>query len=305
MIDRRIKFRHVQCFVEIAREGSLKRAGEILLLTQPAVSKTLKELEEILGCTLLLRSRSGVELTRDGAVFLRFAQMSIAALQQGINGLAQGQTQEALNVGVLPSVAARLIPDVVTLFARAAPDVTLRIADGPHGYLTERLKLGALDLVLGRMGDHDQMGGVTFTRLYQEQVIFVVRPGHPLVSEPLLSKVAHWPVVYPPVGSAIRPGVDRFMVEHGIDALPRQIETVSGAFGRVYVRDSDAVWIISEGVVAREIAAGVLCRLPFDTDTTLGPIGVMTREDWTQTAPARLFRAALQQVIEETDGLVR
>ncbi len=49
MLDRRIKFRHIQCFVEIVRQQSMKRAAERLHLTQPAISKTLKELEEIIG----------------------------------------------------------------------------------------------------------------------------------------------------------------------------------------------------------------------------------------------------------------
>ena len=57
MIDRRIKFRHIQCFVEICRAGSFKRAAAALLLTQPAISKTPKELEELLGHRLLDRRR--------------------------------------------------------------------------------------------------------------------------------------------------------------------------------------------------------------------------------------------------------
>ena len=84
MIDCRIKFRHIQSFVETAREQSFKRAVEKLYLSQPAISKTLKELEEIIGATLLQRCRSGVELARQGKVFLHFAQMSLASLQQGL-----------------------------------------------------------------------------------------------------------------------------------------------------------------------------------------------------------------------------
>ena len=307
MIDRRIKFRHTQCFVEIARERSLKRAAEKLFLTQPAISKTLKELEDILGKPLLLRSRAGVELTPEGASFLRFARMSIAALQQGLNGLSREGAPETLAIGVLPSVAARLIPQVVSAFERAAPDVTLRIMDGPHGYLTNRLKLGEVDLVIGRLRAESLMAGVTFTRLYRESVGFVVRAGHPLLAQPgglVLEQLGAWPVVYPPKGSAIRPLVDRFMIEHGIEEVPRRIETVSGAFGRSYVRFSDAVWIISDGVVANEIEEGRLVRLDVNTDTMLGPVGIMTREDWDWTAPARLFQQRLHQAIEESAEIV-
>ncbi len=93
-MDRRIKFRHVQCFVEIARERSLKNAAEKLYLTQPAISKTLKELEEIVGATLMLRNRSGVSLTKEGEVFLHFSQMSLASLQQGLDGVEKAGAQK-------------------------------------------------------------------------------------------------------------------------------------------------------------------------------------------------------------------
>ena len=305
MIDRRIKFRHIQCFVEISRERSLKRAAEKLFLTQPAISKTLKELEDILDKKLLTRSRSGVHLTADGAAFLRFAEMSIAALQQGLNSLSTDTAAEELSVGVMPSVAARLIPRVVSDFSMRAPDVTLQIIDGPHGYLTSRLKLGALDLVIGRMGDHEQMAGLTFSPLYRERIAFIVRPGHPMTRNPVLADLTDWPILYPPQGSAIRPLVDRFMVENGIGDVPRRIETVSGAFGRVYVRRSDAVWIISEGVVANEFADGTLVRLPFNTDTTLGPIGIMTRAEWEVTQATRLFREALHSAIGDESDFMR
>ena len=92
--------------------------------------------------------------------------------------------------------------------------------------------------------------------------------------------------------------VDRFVIENGLDEVPRRIETVSGAFGRVFVRNSDAIWIISDGVVANEIASGTLARLPFDTDTTLGAIGIMAREDWEFTPPGIQFRRVLWDAIE-------
>lgn len=305
MIDRRIKFRHVQCFVEIARHRSLKRAADRLFLTQPAISKTLKELEDILGAQLLNRSRAGVTLTREGDVFLQFAEMSVGALQQGIDGVGQvsaagGQT---LTVGALPSVAAWLLPVVVREMAEVAPDVVLRVLDGPHAYLVDRLRQGALDLVIGRLGAPETMQQLSFTQLYNEHVEFVVRPGHPILNDPRLERIAEWPVVYPSPGSAILPLVERFLIANGMGDLPRKIETVSGAFGRVHVRNSDAVWIISAGVVANELAEGRLVRLPIDTALTRGPVGLMARPDEDPSPPQRLFRIAVNRALEEL-GLV-
>ena len=304
MIDRRIKLRHIQCFVEICREGSFKRAAEALYLTQPAMSKTLKELEALLGHRLMTRDRGGVALTPEGEIFLRSAKTSMAALQQGVDGMARGRFgAQVLPLGVLPSVAARLVPSVVSRIGADIPEAVLRIVDGPIGFLLERLKLGDLDLVIGRMGPYGQMQGVSFAPLYRERIVVVVRPGHPLLAHPILSRIVDWPVLYPTEGSAIRPVVDQFLLEHGIGDLPRRIETVSGAFGRVYVQASDAVWFISEGVVASEIDRGLLVPLSVQTDSTLGPIGIMAREDWDVTPVARRFQRVLRDVVAEFPDL--
>jgi len=299
MVDRRIKFRHIQCFVEIAREKSFKRAAEKLFLTQPAISKTLKELEGIVGATLLERSRSGVDLTKQGEVFLHFAQMSLASLQQGLLGVEQEgrAVKEKLTVGALPSVAAWLMPDVATEFQSLAPNAVLRIMDGPHGYLVERLRLAELDLVIGRMGRPDTMQGISFTQLYSEQVVVVVRPGHPLIEQPLLSRLIEWPVIYPPEGSAIRPLVERLMIANGIGDIVHRLETVSGAFGRVHTRNSDAVWIISSGVVANEVADGRLVKLPINMDITQGPVGLMARAGGQASPVEQVFQMAVENVL--------
>lgn len=300
MIDRRIKFRHVQCLVEIDRQRSLKRAADRLCLTQPAISKTLKELEEIAGAKLLERSRSGVALTPAGAVFLRFAQMSLAALQQAFDGVDQitRQAPARLNIGALPSVAARLMPAVVEEFTDTHPAAVLQISIGAHKALTGRLRSGDLDLVIGRLGPPDSMQAISFTQLYQEQVVFAVRPGHPALDAPDIRAIGTWPVIYPESGSAIRPLVEQLLVAHGVGELPRRIETISGAFGRVYMQNRDAIWIISQGVVANELATGALVALPFDTRMTRGAVGLMTRPGTEPTPIGHSFRQILTRHAE-------
>jgi len=311
MIDRRIKFRHIQCFVEIVRRKSLKAAARHLLLTQPAISKTLRELEDISGATLLIRNRSGIALTPQGEVFLHFADMSLAALQQGFDGIDRigkdGKT--TLSVGALPSVAARLMPQVVDAFSALAPDVTLHIVEGPHGHLLDLLRQGSLDLVLGRLGQPEMMTGIAFTTLYDEYATFVVRKGHPLEGATDMRLICDWPVVFPPSSSAIGPLVERVLIAHGIGELPYRIDSVSGAFGRTFTRTRDAIWIISSGVVANDIAEGSLVPLPFDTSLTKGPVGLMTRPDRQMSSAEHVLRVAVntaaKQVDDATNGLTK
>lgn len=301
-MDRRIKIRHLQAFTEILRQRSLKRAAERLSLTQPAISRTLAELEAILGAQLLIRDRGGVTPTPQGAFFLAHAQSSLSALEQGLSGFRDGgRGALALKVGALPSVAARLMPQIAIELARLAPDLLLTVADGSHGALTEQLRDGGLDLVIGRLGDPATMRGLSFTQLYLEEVAAVVRPGHPILSDPDLRRIGDWTVLYPAPWAAIRPIVERLLIAEGVSLPPRRIETVSGAFGRAFTAQSDAVWLISAGVVAGEVAAGRLVRLPVGTPLTEGPVGLMARAE---PAPAgqpgtarHLFTTAVSRAV--------
>ncbi|SNS31293.1 pca operon transcription factor PcaQ [Antarctobacter heliothermus] len=298
MLNRRIKLRHLEVVTAIARQGSLKAACAELHLTQPALSKTLKELEETLGAALMTRDRGGVRLTPEGEVFLEFAGQSLAALQRGVSGVSELREggAEVLRVGALPSVAVRLMPRVVSRFRALSPTTRLVLRDGTHGALTRELLTGALDLVLGRMGAPETMAGVSFTQLYQERVVCVARAGHPLAGRAGLAPqdLLDWPVLYPPEGAAIRPLVDRWCVAQGLGPFSDRIDCVSGAFGRRFLRVSDALWFISEGVVAPEVEDGALMALPLDLTLTAGPVGLMTRPETAASRSRQLFERALR-----------
>ncbi|MCZ4260645.1 pca operon transcription factor PcaQ [Limimaricola sp. G21655-S1] len=299
-MDRRLKFRQVEVFVEIIRRGSLKSAAEHLNLTQPAISKTLRELETHLGAPLLVRDRGGVALTREGAVFLQFAQMSIAALSQGLDSLEAARSGAAarLAVGALPSVAAKLLPEAVRIHAERAPGALLHLEDGPHGYLTSRLRDGALDMVVGRLGAAETMTGLSFTQLYSEHVLAVVAPDHPLTGTGDMGRIGEFPVVYPSEKSAIRPLVDRAMIAMGAGVPPQRIESVSGAFGRnMAMGEARAVWFISHGVAGRDLEAGRLVALPLDLAATAGPVGIMMRAEEEPMPAQRLLRQSLVDAV--------
>jgi LysR family transcriptional regulator, pca operon transcriptional activator len=297
-MDRRIKIRHISAFVEIVRQRSLKRAADQLHLTQPAISRTLAELEEIAGAQLLNRGRAGVSLTAQGEYFYSFAQKSLAALEQGFAGVdaAGGEEPTEIRVGALPSVATRLMPEVAAQITAFTP-IRLTIADGSHEHLIAQLRSGLLDVVVGRLGAPESMRGVSFTQLYLEDVAVVVRPGHPIIADPDIRRIAEWLVIFPPPWTAIRPYVERLLIAEGVPKPRRRIETVSGAFGRVYARSCDAIWFISAGVVATEIAEGRLVRLPIATSGTEGPVGLMIRAGEPETPEQQAFRLAVDRAL--------
>jgi len=294
-IDPRIKLRHLSCFLEVARLRSVAGAAQALHVSQPAVSKTIGELEQLLGSPLFDRSRRRLALSPFGEVFYRYAATSLSALRQGID-VAKGAHEATLvRVGALPTVSAHILPDAVQAFTASGSGIHTRIITGPNAYLLSLLRTGDVDLVIGRMTEPEAMYGLAFEHLYSERVAMVVRPGHPLLArEPFhLAMIEGYPLLMPTPDSVIRRLVDRMLLANGVTNLRDEVETVSNAFGRSYVRQTDAIWFISEGVVIRDLRESQLVMLPFDTSETTGPVGFTTRID---TGPALATTAFMQAV---------
>jgi LysR family pca operon transcriptional activator len=114
-----------------------------------------------------------------------------------------------------------------------------------------------------------------------------------------LSAVEPYQILMPPPGAVIRPAVERLLTAHGVSNLRDDIETVSNAFGRRYTLMTDAVWIISQGVVADDVAEGRMATLPVDTSETTGPVGLTMRSGETIGYDAERLLAAIRLVASE------
>lgn len=283
MVQTRIKFRHLQIFIEVARQKSVGKAAKILSVSQPAVTKTIRELEEILGVKLFEKEGRGIKLARIGEVFLKHAGSSVAAVLQGVDSVNQALLQSAppVRIGALPTVSAKIMPDAIEYYLKEKVGSEIKIVTGENSILLEQLRMAELDLVVGRLAAPEMMTGLSFEHLYSEHVVFAVRAEHPLIARAhmRLDELRNYTILMPTKASVIRPFVDRFLLANGIPELPVKIETVSDSFGRAYVRASDAIWIISEGVVSNDLRDGRMALLPFDTRETRGAVGLTTRAD--------------------------
>ncbi|WP_159194586.1 LysR substrate-binding domain-containing protein [Klebsiella pneumoniae] len=298
LFSQRIRLRHLHTFVAVAQQGTLGRAAETLNLSQPALSKTLNELEQLTGTRLFERGRPGAQLTLVGEQFLTHAVKVLDALNSAGQALnrKEGLNNDIVRIGALPTAALGILPTVIGQFHKQQKDITLQVATMNNTMLLAGLKSGEIDIGIGRMSDPELMSGLHYELLFLESLKLVVRPGHPLLQETVtLSRVMEWPVVVSPKGTVPRQNAEALLQSQGCKMPAGCIETLSASLSRQLTVDFDYVWFVPSGAVKDDLRRGVLTALPIATQGAGEPIGILTRVDATLTPGTQTLLSAIRK----------
>ncbi len=298
LFSQRIRLRHLHTFVAVAQQGTLGRAAETLNLSQPALSKTLNELEQLTGTRLFERGRLGAQLTVPGEQFLTHAVKVLDALNTAGQALNRKEDASAdvVRVGALPTAALGILPAAIGRFHQQQKSTSLQVATMNNTMLLAGLKSGEIDLGIGRMSDPELMGGLNYELLFLESLKLVVRPGHPLLQETItLSRVMEWPVVVSPKGTVPRQNAEALLQSQGCKMPAGCIETLSASLSRQLTVDYDYVWFVPSGAVKEDLRQATLVSLPVPTQGAGEPIVILTRVDIPLSTGAQMLIAAIRK----------
>lgn len=178
-----VKIHQIRAFVEVARQGSIRGASRMLNMSQPALSKSIQELEEGLAAQLFFRRSKGVTLTDAGESFYQHASLILEELRAAQEEIRQRQGQLAgqINIGMGASISRSLMPAVISRFHQQHPQVKVRIMEGQLVSMINELRQGELDFTINTyyQGPYDHE--FTFEKLLEKQFAIFCRPGHPAI----------------------------------------------------------------------------------------------------------------------------
>jgi DNA-binding transcriptional LysR family regulator len=266
------------------------------------MSKTLTELEELAGTRLVERAvagRRGVQgLTAAGEQLLAQALRVLEAVEASAQALSPlaGERLERLRIGALPSVAPSLLPRALARLRTQREGLQIVVRSAANAVLLDDLRAGELDVVVGRMSDPLLMGGLSFELLHTEPLVFVARPGHPLLRRGASAQAAlGYPLVVYGEGTVPRHHTESLLSSLGL-ALPADaLQTLDVSVAAALVACSDAIWITPLGAARNDLASGQLARLRIEAPGTEEPVGLLLRSD----APASLARNALVALLRD------
>ena len=165
-------------FIEIARQGNMRRAAFALSISQPALTARLQGLEEELGAVLFRRTHAGMVLTPAGRAFLPHADRAIEAIRSGsslVRAIEHGIIGEVA-LAVAPAVSAYVLPEILVRFVKRHPDVRLLVRTGHSEEIVDLVAHGEVDLgIVRELRD----ARVRSRPLYEDELVLVARPDHP------------------------------------------------------------------------------------------------------------------------------
>jgi DNA-binding transcriptional LysR family regulator len=275
-----IKLRHLQLLVALDEFRHLGRTAEFLTVSPPAVSKMLAEVEAMLGLQLFDRSRRGTEPTPAGLALLQFARSVLAgyertrdeirALEQGVAGCTR--------VGCMVVAWPTLLAPAIVQLKQTARSATVHMEEGDLTHLLPKLRLGELDVIVGRLEPGYAAPDLLTEVLYEEPMAIVVRPGHALLHSKKLSwrDLVEQRFVMPPSWASMRVKLEQQFFKHALHPPHDVIETASFLAQITLVREQDAVALMAQSVARHFAAQGLIDLLPLPVPVALPPVGLMT-----------------------------
>jgi DNA-binding transcriptional LysR family regulator len=291
------ELKQLRHFVSVVDEGSITRASRMQHITQPALTRSIRNIEERVGGPLLIRNSRAVVPTEAGLALYQYAQMIIRQSElamQDVAAISRGEKGQ-VHIGVAslfaPSLIRHLIPDLSGRF----PGLHIRITEGFFEDLVSSMTRGDIDLMISNFPPRLVPGNATRKALFTVLTEFVVGADHPFARREHISatemREADWAIVKQP---HIVSFLEEFFASASLPPLSVAVETSSLATLKDLVMTGRFVAMLPRLWIEGEIASGQIAVIPRDGGSLVREAGLIWRADDTQRPSA----AAVLPVIE-------
>lgn len=291
-----MRLSQIRDFVSIVEAGSIRGAARAHGVSHPAMTKSLRQLEDDLHVQLIRRSTRGVVPTPSGRAFLtraRAIQAEVRKAEEELRGLA-GEAGGTVSVSVSPAAAALLAPEAIAEFLHTHPQTRLRVVEGTPSALAALVRDETLDFALGNRPAAELDAGLKFRVLLRTHMVVAGRRGHPLRGAKSLRELAdaRWIGLYPPGAGGM---VERAFAAAGLPFPQRYITCESHTFAFALMARTDALMPVPAELVATPSSPRAIVKIPLEEPIPDMVLGMCTRVE-TRLTP---LAAALARTVTE------
>jgi len=294
LLDGRLKLRHLVLVVMIAEHGSISRAAEALCVTQPVLTRNLREVEEVLGVALFDRYSRGVSVNAYGTSFVDHARAVLAQIRHAGEEISLLKSADLGTVTVGSYLAGTnvLLPRAVAALKASHPLLTVVVAEATPDVLEVDLLAGEVDLTVGRLLAAPPPR-LTQEQLYLEPIKVVARESHPVhdLVNPTLSELSSYPWVLPSGRTVLRREIEDVFLAEGV-ALPKnRIECTAVLTLWQLLVETDLIGLLPASIAMQETRFKFVAA---SLKSVRQVVGVSWATDRLLTAPAAALLAHLR-----------
>lgn len=300
-LSRQMTITQLRAIVAVADQKNFTHASRMIGTSQPAISRAIRDLENLCGRSLIEKTGRGIVLTHAAEMFTRAIRLFFNEVRQGQDEIQalHGTDTSVLTIGSLPLVRSAVLPKAILAFASKKPDVAIHVIDGPYDDVMTGLRRGEIDILIGALRTPPPFDDVVEKHLFSDSLSIVARSDHPLANQKCLSHhdLLKFPWIAPRDRTPTRDYFNQLMTEQWGSEPPHIIETSSLILIRALLLESDAITIISGQQVSFELETGVLKPLDIQLSETPRSIGLTIRSDWAPTKTQALFLSELTTTV--------
>ena len=269
-----VKLELYRVFRAVAEKGSISAAAQELFISQPAVSQSIRQLEEQLHLRLFSRSSRGVVLTHEGQLLLEYVRRGLGLLESGEEKLSQVRELLAgeLTIGASDTVTKTYLLPKLEAFHKAYPDIRIRILNGTTKMVLDLLHAGQVDVAFASESQDASVYAVR--HCLDTHMVFVASPEYPCDFERAYTaaEMAAFPLILLERKASSRLYLERFFREQGVEIEP-EIELGSHNLLISLARIGLGVACVTEEFSQSGLSRGVI--LPLKTAFTMPPRSVV------------------------------
>ncbi|PXA87872.1 LysR family transcriptional regulator [Nostoc sp. 3335mG] len=289
----------VSAHVAIANGKSFRAAAERLGISEPAIQRTARELERMMGVPLYRRDGKALDVTGDGFLLASRMQLALAEIAQAHDeiAMAQGRASGRIRLGCLPLMPKRVLAPALGRLLHRFPRVETSLEEGSYDRLSTALRQGRLDMLIGALRSNPYETELEERHLFDDPYVVVCRSGHPLAPRarrPTKQELARYNWVAAPSDTPRRIALDRLF-----ETLPSRpsvvLETNSVVMMIATLAESDCLTLSSREQAAMDFANFELAQLPLEIAPVDRMVGITLRSNWLPTVVQHAFLEALMK----------
>ncbi|WP_066341965.1 LysR family transcriptional regulator [Azohydromonas lata] len=291
-----MKLQSLRALLAAVETGSLRNAARRLGVSQPALTKAIRELELELGAPLLLRSNTGVATTPQGRVLADRAKSVERELAAAVDQIRQlgGEMVGSLHVAAVPLALMLLVPEALRTFSASYPGIRLRIDEELYMAQLSKLRAGEVEVAVGPMPQGLPAGDIVVEPLMPIQMVVVTGKSSPLARAKSLEELSDARWVF--TGTSADGGYAKHLfAEHGLP-VPKASAVVNSTLGLVsLICGGDFVGLMPRQIAAHPLAAAYMRTVPIKEGALQAAMAAMTRPESALVPAVRQFIAHLSR----------